>query len=95
MHEKNRYYIGTVQSEQKVASRVAIHKVDNVKSIIEAVYVITCKAIRASPKVCHILLGISYVLPTSKKICQVKKNLSPTIWHNSLAKSRSNLHQEP
>ena len=46
MHKKNRDYIGTVQSEQKVASRVAIHKVDNVKSIIEAVYVITCKAIK-------------------------------------------------
>ena len=51
--------------------------------------------IRASPAVCHILLDISCVLPTSKKICQVKKNLSPTVWHNSLAKSRSNLHQEP
>jgi hypothetical protein len=29
-----------------------------------------------------------------KKICQVKKSSSPTIWHNSLAKPRSNLHQE-
>jgi hypothetical protein len=25
---------------------------------------------------------------------QKKKNWSPTVWHNSLAKSRSNLHQE-
>jgi hypothetical protein len=33
-------------------------------------------------------------LPTSKKICKVKKELSPIVWHNSLAKSRSNLHQE-
>jgi hypothetical protein len=32
---------------------------------------------------------------TSKKLCEVKKkNSSPTIWHNSLAKSGSNLHQE-
>ena len=31
--------------------------------------------IRASPAVCHILLGISCVLLTSKKICQVKKEL--------------------
>ena len=29
--------------------------------------------LRASPRVCYILLGISCVLPTSKKICQVKK----------------------
>jgi hypothetical protein len=29
--------------------------------------------IRASPRVCQILLGKSYALPTSKKICQVKK----------------------
>jgi hypothetical protein len=33
-------------------------------------------------------------LPTPKKICKVKKCSSPTIWHNSLAKSRSILHQE-
>jgi hypothetical protein len=33
-------------------------------------------------------------LPTSKKICQVKKSSSPIVWHNSLAKPRSNLHQE-
>jgi hypothetical protein len=50
--------------------------------------------IRASPRVCQILLGKSFVLPTSKKIYQVKKSSSPTDWHNSLAKSRSNLHQE-
>ena len=31
------------------------------------------KNVRASPRVCHILLGISYVLSTSKKIYQVKK----------------------
>ena len=31
--------------------------------------------LRASPRVYHILLGISCVLPTSKKICQVKKEL--------------------
>ena len=31
--------------------------------------------LRASPRVCHILLGISCVLSTSKKICQVKKEL--------------------
>jgi hypothetical protein len=29
--------------------------------------------IRASPRVCQILLGKSCVLPTSKKLCQVKK----------------------
>ena len=29
--------------------------------------------IRASPAVCHILLGIFCVLATSKKICQIKK----------------------
>jgi hypothetical protein len=29
--------------------------------------------LRASPRVCQILLGKSYVLPTSKKVCQVKK----------------------
>jgi hypothetical protein len=29
--------------------------------------------IRASPRVCQILLGKSCALPTSKKICQVKK----------------------
>jgi hypothetical protein len=29
-----------------------------------------------------------------KKICKVKKSSSRTVWHNSLAKSRSNLHQE-
>jgi hypothetical protein len=33
-------------------------------------------------------------LPTSnKKICQVKKSSSPTVWHNSLVKSKSNLHE--
>ena len=42
--------------------------------------------IRASPTVCHILFGISCVLSTYKKICQIKKSLSPTVWHNSLAK---------
>jgi hypothetical protein len=30
-------------------------------------------------------------LPTSKKIYQVKKSSSPTIWHISLAKPRSNI----
>jgi hypothetical protein len=30
-------------------------------------------ALRASPSVCQILLGKSCVLPTSKKICQIKK----------------------
>jgi hypothetical protein len=48
-----------------------------------------------SSRVCQILLGKSYALPTSKKICQVKKRVhlqqSGII---SLAKSRSNLHQE-
>jgi hypothetical protein len=29
--------------------------------------------IRASPRVCQILLGKSCALPTSKKTCQVKK----------------------
>jgi hypothetical protein len=33
-------------------------------------------------------------LPTSEKICKVKKSSSPIVWHNSLVKSRSNLHQE-
>jgi hypothetical protein len=51
--------------------------------------------IRASPRVCQILLGKSCALPTSKKVCQVKKRVhlqqSGII---SLAKSRSNLHQE-
>jgi hypothetical protein len=32
--------------------------------------------IRASPRVCQILLGKSCALPTSKKICQVKKEFS-------------------
>jgi hypothetical protein len=50
--------------------------------------------LRASPRVCQILLGKSCVLPTSKKIYKVKKSSSPTVWHNSLAKFRSNLHQE-
>jgi hypothetical protein len=49
---------------------------------------------RASPRVCQNLLGKSCVLPTYKKLCKVKKNSSPTVWHNSLAKSKSNLHQE-
>jgi hypothetical protein len=31
-------------------------------------------ALRAAPRVCQILLGKSYVLPTSKMICQVKKD---------------------
>ena len=31
--------------------------------------------LRASPRVYHILLGISCVLPTYKKICQIKKEL--------------------
>ena len=30
-------------------------------------------ALRASPRVCQNLLGKSYVLPTSKKLCKVKK----------------------
>jgi hypothetical protein len=50
--------------------------------------------LRASPRVCQILLGKSCVLPSSKKVCQVKKSSSPTIWHNSLAKPRSNLIQD-
>jgi hypothetical protein len=51
--------------------------------------------LRASPRVCQNLLSKSCVLPTSKKLCKAKKkNSSPTVWHNSLAKSRSNLHQE-
>jgi hypothetical protein len=50
--------------------------------------------LRASLRVCQILLGKSCVLPTTKRICQVKKSSSPTVWHNSLAKLRSNLHQE-
>jgi hypothetical protein len=40
------------------------------------------------------LPNFTCVLPTYKKICHVKKSSSPTIWHNSLAKLRSNLHQE-
>jgi hypothetical protein len=51
--------------------------------------------VRASPTVCQILLGKSCVLPTCKKIWQVKKSSSSTVWYNSLAKSRCNLHQEP
>jgi hypothetical protein len=51
--------------------------------------------IRASPRVCQILLGKSCALPTSKKICQVKKEfISKKSGIISLAKSRSNLHQE-
>jgi hypothetical protein len=50
---------------------------------------------RLHPRVCQILLGKSCALPTYKKICQVKKRVhlqqSDII---SLAKSRSNLHQE-
>jgi hypothetical protein len=36
--------------------------------------------LRASPRVCQILLGKSCVLPTSKKLCKLKKFIS-----NSLA----------
>ena len=36
-------------------------------------YELKLSHLRASPRVCHILLGISCVLSTSKKICQVKK----------------------
>jgi hypothetical protein len=32
--------------------------------------------IRASPRVCQILHGKSCALPTSKKICQVKKDFT-------------------
>jgi hypothetical protein len=49
--------------------------------------------LRASLRVCEILFGKSYVLPTSKNICQVKKS-SSTLWHNSLGKSKYNLYQE-
>jgi hypothetical protein len=49
---------------------------------------------RASPRVCQILLGKFYVLPTFRKVYQVKKEFIPTVWHNSLTKLRSNLHQE-
>jgi hypothetical protein len=54
----------------------------------------TAEADRASPRVCQNLLSKSCVLPISKKLCKVKKNSSPAVWHNSLGKSRSNLHQE-
>jgi hypothetical protein len=49
--------------------------------------------LRAFPRVCQNLLGKFCVLPTSKQICQVKKPYL-TLWHNSFAKPRSNLHQE-
>jgi hypothetical protein len=52
-----------------------------------------CNNIRASRH--QILLGKSCVLPTSKKICQVKKSSSPKVWHNSLIKLKYTLHQEP
>ena len=51
-------------------------------------------SLRASSRDYQILLCKSYVLPTSKKICQVKKSPSPIIWHNSLANPKYNLHQE-
>jgi hypothetical protein len=50
--------------------------------------------LRASSRVCWILLDKYYVLSTSKKIIQVKNELISNSWHNSLAKSISNLHQE-
>ena len=37
------------------------------------------RGFRASSRIYYILLGISFVLPTSKKICQVKKNLFPIV----------------
>ena len=49
---------------------------------------------RASPRVYQILLGKFCVLPTFKKICQVKKSSSPIVWHHSLAKPRYYLHQK-
>jgi hypothetical protein len=49
---------------------------------------------QSTPRVDQILLDKSCVLLTCKKICKVKKSPSPTVWHNPLAKSRSNLHQE-
>jgi hypothetical protein len=48
----------------------------------------------ASPRVGQNLLGKSCVLPTFKKLYKVKKESSPTTCHNSLVKSRSNLHEE-
>jgi hypothetical protein len=62
---------------------------------IVKMYLIACYGFSISKSFCQNLLGKSCVLPTSKKLCKVKKrNSSPTVWHNSLAKSRSNLHQE-
>jgi hypothetical protein len=40
---------------------------------VKLIYQIVGVALRASPRVCQILLGKSCVLPTSKKICKVKK----------------------
>jgi hypothetical protein len=37
------------------------------------------ESVRASPRFCQILFGKSCVLPTFKKICQIKIAQSPTI----------------
>jgi hypothetical protein len=45
-------------------------------------------------KLCYFKLMSEVFLSTSKKIREVKKEfISNTVWHNSLGKSRSNLHQ--
>jgi hypothetical protein len=45
--------------------------------------------VRASPRVCQILLGKYCVLPTYKKICEVKQELraSPRVFQILLGKS--------
>jgi hypothetical protein len=48
--------------------------------------------IRASSRVCQILLYKYCVLSISKNICQVKKSSNLTVWHNSFVESRFNLH---
>jgi hypothetical protein len=37
----------------------------------------------------------SCFFPNFKRYVKVKKSPSPTVWYNSLVKSRSNLHQKP
>jgi hypothetical protein len=43
------------------------------RNVKEASFNVDDLVLRASPRVCQNLLGKSYVLPTSKKLCKVKK----------------------
>ena len=50
-------------------------RLDNRSSSLFFPFQVMTQYVRASPRVFHILLDISCVLPTSKKICQIKKEL--------------------